>query len=133
MQTPSLEWKDLYWYGKAAGILLFSGWMAHHYVNKFTENMKEFMRDMVAELIRSTDAKLKYRDSQTQIIKQELNKQKHRVTALSLATLELSTELLLPGPLPMGHDSRVEMIRTLQNIATQRSIEPEDQIRIEEE
>jgi len=130
----SPAWSELYWYAKAGAFLFCGGWVARHYLHRFTESMREFMRSMIAELIKSTNTQFAYRDEQIRSINREVQRQKHRITALSLANVEFSTSLLFPGDSSeLNRHERIRMIDHFRNIATQTSIESEDFQKIDEE
>ena len=126
MQIPlSLLWVALVNIATAGIFLLALGWGARHYFAKVVEELKEFTRGLIAELIKATNTKFAYRDEQIRLLNRHHQMDRHRVTQLALTTAELGAVIMFPGPTP----SRAEqdrVLKALQNIAVQRGIEPEE-------
>lgn len=117
---------------KTVVFLLVLGWGARHYIQKLQDNLKEFMRALIAELIKTTDAKLAYRDQQIKIINKHHQMERHRTTRLALATAELGTAIFFPGPIPSRSEQN-RIIESLRDIAVSRGIEPEDLEKLNED
>jgi hypothetical protein len=117
---------------KTIAFLVVLGWGVRHYIQKLQDNLKEFMRSLIAELIRATDAKLAYRDQQLNLINRKFQIERHRTTRLALATVELGTAAFFPGP-QISHTERSRIIESLRDIAVSRGIEPEDLEKLDED
>src|ERR1700679_4258967 len=83
---------------KSIGFLVVLGWAARHYIQKLQDNLKEFMRELIAELIKSTNTKFEYRDGQIRTLNRNFQMERHRTTQLALATAELGAVVFYPGP-----------------------------------
>jgi 3-keto-L-gulonate-6-phosphate decarboxylase len=117
---------------KTVGFLIVLGWAARHYIQKLQDNLKEFMRELIAELIKATDAKLAYRDQQIKTVNRHYQMERHRTTRLALATAELGTAIFFPGPTPSRTEQN-RIIESLRDIAVSRGIEPEDLEKLNED
>lgn len=117
---------------KTVAFLVVLGWGVRHYIQKLQDNLKEFMRSLIAELIKSTDAKLKYRDEQIKLMNRHHQFERHRTTRLALATAELGAIAFFPGP-QASRTEQTRIIESLRDIAVSRGIEPEDLEKLNDE
>lgn len=117
---------------KTVAFLIVLGWAARHYIQKLQDNLKEFMRELIAELIKATDAKLAYRDQQMKMVNRKFQTERHRTTRLALATAELGTAVFFPGPSPSRTEQN-RIIEALRDIAVSRGIESEDFEKLDED
>lgn len=117
---------------KTVAFLVVLGWGVRHYIQKLQDNLKEFMRSLIAELVRTTDAKLRYRDEQMKLMNRHYQFERHRTTRLALATAELGTAVFFPGP-TSSRTEQDRILESLRDIAISRGIEPEDLEKLNDE
>ena len=110
---------------KTVAFLIVLGWGVRHYIQKLQDNLKEFMRSLIAELMKSTNAELALRDQRIKIVNRKCEIERHRMTRLALATAEMGTVVFFPGP-KASHTEQMRIIEALRDIAVSRGIEPED-------